>query len=284
MKTFVTNEGFITMKSGTVSEAIELGKYMIKDNGKNVSISNPNKGIYWTFVPGEDTIDGEDFATSALAFSKLLTFSNGGGDGEWVAWSDVSMMPAAGKVPVFSSQGLLSTGMPLFPENAVPLMYIDLVLQRFLGVFDSESALNTAHPTGEVSQYAYVRDIDSTGDILRQYYWNDMAENWSVLNKKEDDIYSHEETSTGKIWYDGKPIFRQVFSDINIKDLSSVNIPINTISTNVTSISYILNNSGLIHSNHSNLNVRAQDSVIRIATSSQFTTETSITLIVEYTK
>lgn len=39
--------------------------------------------------------------------------------------SDTSMMPSGGKVPVFSEQGLLSTGTPLFPENAVPLSYLD---------------------------------------------------------------------------------------------------------------------------------------------------------------
>lgn len=45
-----------------------------------------------------------------------------------VSKDDLSMMPEAGKVPIFSSQGLLSTGMPLFPENAIPLQYLNVVL------------------------------------------------------------------------------------------------------------------------------------------------------------
>lgn len=84
--------------------------------------------------------------------SKLSTFSEGGGTGVTGVQSvtgdlvdgsdpvnpvvdlpgdvlrdgDTSMMPAAGKVPIFSPQGLLSTGTPEFPENAVPLAYLDI--------------------------------------------------------------------------------------------------------------------------------------------------------------
>lgn len=47
-----------------------------------------------------------------------------------VSKDDLSMMPDAGKVPVFSDQGLLSTNMPLFPENAVPLQYLEIVVPR----------------------------------------------------------------------------------------------------------------------------------------------------------
>lgn len=42
-----------------------------------------------------------------------------------VSKDDLSSMPAPNKVPVFSEQGLLSTGIPEFPENAVPLSYLD---------------------------------------------------------------------------------------------------------------------------------------------------------------
>lgn len=39
--------------------------------------------------------------------------------------SFISVSPAGGKIPIYSEQGLLSTGMPEFPENAVPLSYLD---------------------------------------------------------------------------------------------------------------------------------------------------------------
>ena len=53
---------------------------------------------------------------------------SGGGNGstDGLTWADTSMMPVANKVVRFSEQGLVSTGMPEFPENAVPLMLLDL--------------------------------------------------------------------------------------------------------------------------------------------------------------
>lgn len=48
--------------------------------------------------------------------------------------SDTSMLPVAGKVPVFSAQGLLSTGTPEFPENAVPLYYLDATVEMIRGI------------------------------------------------------------------------------------------------------------------------------------------------------
>lgn len=237
----------------------------------------------------EIEVDGVTYSTIEELHTALDTklFKSGGGNGSGVAgltWDDTSMMPVAGKVPVFSPQGLLSTGMPLFPENAVPLAYVDLILQRFIGVFDSEAALNTAHPTGAETQYAYVRDIDSTGDIFRYYYWNDMAEAWIPLNKKEDDLYSLNETNTGKIWHNGKSVYRRVFNDMDISDVSNIEVAFGESVSGVVSITYILTTDGKIYSQHSNLNVFTNQDYINIVMTNQFTTPTSITVIIEYTK
>lgn len=61
----------------------------------------------------------------------IPVWGGGSPDSEGLQWSDTSMLPSAGKVPVFSTQGLLSTGMPEFPENAVPLFYIDMINKKY---------------------------------------------------------------------------------------------------------------------------------------------------------
>lgn len=74
------------------------------------------------------TIDGVAVTsvTELMSFFEAQGFYNGGGaPSEGVQWDDTSMMPVPGKIPVWSEQGLLSTGTPLFPENAVPLVYLD---------------------------------------------------------------------------------------------------------------------------------------------------------------
>lgn len=48
---------------------------------------------------------------------------------KFIDWGRASMMPSPGKVSIFSSQGLLSTGIPEFAENAVPLVYLDARLE-----------------------------------------------------------------------------------------------------------------------------------------------------------
>lgn len=58
---------------------------------------------------------------------KQFSLEEGEGGGG-LQWSDTSFMPEADKVVRFSEQGLVSTGTPLFPENAVPLSYLDIRL------------------------------------------------------------------------------------------------------------------------------------------------------------
>lgn len=56
--------------------------------------------------------------------------------------SDTSMFPEAGKIPIFSPQGLLSTGTPQFPENAVPLSYFDVSTKPTVVNLNSASQYN----------------------------------------------------------------------------------------------------------------------------------------------
>lgn len=96
----------------------EDGYCLISMSGGSVTI--PLKGT---------TIDGAGVADidELYDFLKTSLFKQGGGaPAEGVQWTDTSFMPVAGKVAVFSPQGLLSTGMPEFPENAVPLVLLDL--------------------------------------------------------------------------------------------------------------------------------------------------------------
>lgn len=81
----------------------------------------------------EITADGQSFGTvdqlkewvSANMFMGSGS-SGSGGSTDGLTWADTSFMPVADKVVKFSPQGLVSTGMPEFPENAVPLMLLDL--------------------------------------------------------------------------------------------------------------------------------------------------------------
>jgi len=59
--------------------------------------------------------------TAKLLAEGVFYFGSNG-----IQWSDTSWQPVSGKVAVFSEQGLLSTGTPLFPENAVPLVLLDI--------------------------------------------------------------------------------------------------------------------------------------------------------------
>lgn len=79
----------------------------------------------------EVTADGETFGSieELETWTGANLFSVGGsagGNGGSLTWSDTSWQPVADKVAVFSEQGLLSTGMPQFPENAVPLVLLDI--------------------------------------------------------------------------------------------------------------------------------------------------------------
>lgn len=110
------NEQRVTLAKSGLKRFVIKGNSVIMTNGYGGRIG---------FELGT-TIDGEDFDTLEALQDKLSSFSKGGGTGEGVQWDDTSMLPVGGKVPVWSSQGLLSTGMPQFPENCVPLIYLDL--------------------------------------------------------------------------------------------------------------------------------------------------------------
>lgn len=262
----------------------EKGRLSIAVSEDTILVNNLNGTLSEVTINGNSYDTMQDFIDAA----DELLFDNGGGNGEGVAgltWDDTSMMPEAGKIPTFSSQGLLSTGMPLFPENAVPLMYIDLVLQRYLGVFDSESELNTDHPTGTARQYAYVRDVDSTGDILRYYYWSDISEEWMPLNKAEDDVYPNSEVVTNKVWINGKKIYRRVFHNEVIEDDGSVLISLAGVGiTEITHFDYTVNENGTLRKNVNTLDISVTNTSLTITPTVAPTVPTSVSIILEYTK
>lgn len=86
----------------------------------------------------EVEIDGETFADMESLRSALdaKVFKSGGGDGSGVTWNQVTDKPlytlgtpiqdAEGLIPVYTQNGQLPVGMPEFPENAVPLMLLDV--------------------------------------------------------------------------------------------------------------------------------------------------------------
>lgn len=86
----------------------------------------------------EVEIDGETFADMESLRSALdaKVFKYGGGDGDGVTWDQVTDKPlytlatpiqdAEGLIPVYTQNGQLPVGMPEFPENAVPLILLDV--------------------------------------------------------------------------------------------------------------------------------------------------------------
>lgn len=84
------------------------------------------------------TVDGAATATAQELYDwfKSKGFNSGGGDGDGVTWDQVTDKPlytlgtpiqdAEGLVPVYTQNGQLPVGMPEFPENAVPLILLDV--------------------------------------------------------------------------------------------------------------------------------------------------------------
>ena len=98
---------------------------------------------------GQTELDGvlSNSIDEIYNFCQANFFKIGGGDGTGVTWDDTSMMPVGGKIPVFSPQGLLSTGTPQFPENAVPLSYLDVRLSEHTGwAIYNDSAHTSSSP------------------------------------------------------------------------------------------------------------------------------------------
>lgn len=335
----------------------------------------------------EVEIDGETFADmeSLRAALDAKVFKSGGGDGSGVTWNQVTDKPlytlgtpihdAEGLIPVYTQNGQLPVGMPEFPENAVPLILLDvrvpeleegnflvggedgneqrkivgtdlnitqtsnnwyvarwnptnqewggtvqlvspspntLVIRtsagqgkfspavnpdeavvlsqlnangRYLGLHDTITALETAHPTANRGDRAEVRDIDSTGDIHRWYYWGEMAEAWLPLNKAEDDVYASGEVVTNKIWIDGKKVYRRVFHNVVIEDDGSVLISLAGVGiTEITHFDYTVNEGGQIRKSVSTFDVVATNTSLTIKPTGTPTVPTSVTVILEYTK
>jgi hypothetical protein len=67
---------------------------------------------------------------------------------------------------------------------------VNNALNRFKSVFETVSALETAHPTGEAGDWAIV---DSEGENAQKYMWDDTDSSWILMG-----AYSGVETVNGK--------------------------------------------------------------------------------------
>lgn len=156
---------------------------------------------------------------------------------------------------------------------------------RYLGLHDTVNALEAAHPTANRGDRAEVRDIDSTGDIHRWYYWGEMAGAWLPLNKAEDDVYSSREVVTNKIWINGKNIYRRVFHNEVIEDDGSVIISLAGIGVSeVTNFDYTVNENGTIRKNVNSLDISVTNTSLTITPTGVPSVPTSVSIILEYTK
>lgn len=333
------------------------------------------------------TINGNSYSTMQefIDAADELLFDNGGGNGEGVAWDQVTDKPlytlgtpiqdAEGLIPVYTQNGQLPVGMPEFPENAVPLILLDvrvpeleegnflvggasgneqrrivgtdlgvtqtsnnwyvarwnpteqkwggtaqlvppspntLVIRtsagqgkfspaingdeavvlsqlnangRYLGLHDTVNALEAAHPTANVGDRAEVRDVDSTGDIHRWYYWGEMAGAWLPLNKAEDDVYTNGEVVTNKIWINGNKIYRRVFHNEVIEDDGSVLISLAGVGiTEITHFDYTVNENGTLRKNVNSLDISVTNTSLTITPAGAPTVPTSVSIALEYTK
>lgn len=156
---------------------------------------------------------------------------------------------------------------------------------RYLGLHDTINALEAAHPTANVGDRAEVRDIDSTGDIHRWYYWGEMAEAWLPLNKSEDDVYNSGEVVTNKIWIDGKKVYRRVFHNVAIEDDGSVFISLVGVGiTEITHFDYTVNENGTLRKNVNSLDVSVTNTSLTITPTGVPSVPTSVNIVLEYTK
>lgn len=127
-------------------------------------IYQKNEKDFIEVLLSNSTIDGvavSDLST-LYTFFEANAFKIGGGDGSGVTveyleenylqLEDVkpsSFMPEAGNLAEFSPQGLLSTGFPEFPENAVPLSYLNFRMGNkslWSGTLTAYNAIVTKDP------------------------------------------------------------------------------------------------------------------------------------------
>lgn len=156
---------------------------------------------------------------------------------------------------------------------------------RYLGLHDTLDDLIATHPKGNIGDRAEVRDIDSSGDIHRWYYWGEMAEEWLPLNKAEDDVYSNTEVLTNKIWVNGNGIYRRVFHDLLIEDDGSVFVSLAGVGiTEITLFDYTINVEGRLLKNLDTLDISVTNTSLTITPTEIPTSTTNVTVILEYTK
>lgn len=111
-------------------------------------------------------------------------FSTGGGSGEGLQWSDASWMPVADKVVRFSPQGLVSTGTPLFPENAVPLVYLDVVLASITGwAIYNDSQYTQASPL-VINEGVTTKITINGATSIKNQLPNDVSDWWNSTTNK----------------------------------------------------------------------------------------------------
>ncbi|AXF52563.1 MAG: hypothetical protein [Caudoviricetes sp.] len=132
-------------------------------------------------------LDGDSFSTIdevKTAFDGKVFKVGGGSTGEGVQWSDTSMMPVAGKIPVFSEQGLLSTGMPEFPENAVPLVYLDNVLNSLTGWAIYNDNQYTSSVPLVINQGSRTKITNNSNVVLNSQLPIDVTSWWNSTSNK----------------------------------------------------------------------------------------------------
>lgn len=284
MAKIVSNDASLVLNDGR--STIPRGRFSISIVDDMVLVKSGE--VIWKLDYSSTEVDGESYDSAKKLSKKLSSFKNGGGaggdGGAGLTWEDTSMLPVGGKIPVFSEQGLLSTGTPEFPENAVNLAYFDANTVQYLGLFENENDLRSQHPEGNHKQRAFVKDIDSSGDIHREFYWGELAEDWLPLNKAEDDVYSSD-VLTNKIWVDGSKVYRRVSSDINIQNIDNTLEPIDALNiSKVVGLSYIINYDGQFMSSRPEVEVIVSGNSIFVGVSPRITVPCTIDIIVEYIK
>lgn len=110
--------------NGSASYPLNILGFDLKNDVVAIKVRETEKVVF-TLKAG-DEVNGVAVPTLKGIFDLLTAFSNGGGDGNGVTWDDVSFMPEPNKVVSWSEQGLVSTGTPQFPENAVSLAFLDI--------------------------------------------------------------------------------------------------------------------------------------------------------------
>lgn len=285
----------------------EKGRLSIAVSDDTILVNNLNGTL------SEVTINGNSYSTMQEfvdAADELLFEYGGGAPGEGVQsvtgdlvnnadarnpvvnlptdvlrQSDTTTAMEADKIPLYSAQGLLSTGEPQYPENAVNLAYLQENVGRYLGLHETVNALETAHPTANTGDRAEVRDVDSTGDIHRWYYWGEMAGAWLPLNKSEDDVYTNGEAVTNKIWINGKKIYRRVLHNEVIEDDGSVLISLAGVGiTEITHFDYTVNENGTLRKSVDSLDISVTNTSLTITPTGVPSVPTSVSIVLEYTK